>query len=113
VDCLDEVAEGSVAREQNHLVDLIGEAMASTASSMSMFPFTLRRPLASVNLHSLGDYSVAIVAQPICERANRGVFLISIIDGSRMRAARNRVFKFLEEALEVDVEAERPRGASG
>ena len=41
----------AVAGEQNHVVDRVGISMASTASSMSMLPLTLR--VRSTNLVAL------------------------------------------------------------
>ena len=45
----DEAAEIAVAGEQHDVVEVSASRMASTVSSMSMLPLTLRRPEASVN----------------------------------------------------------------
>jgi class 3 adenylate cyclase len=42
-------AEIAVAREQNHLVDMLGDSITFTPSSTSILPFIFRRPLASTN----------------------------------------------------------------
>jgi geranylgeranyl pyrophosphate synthase len=49
LDGLDQGTEVAVAREQHHPIDVLGSSMASTASSMSMLPLTLRRPEASMD----------------------------------------------------------------
>jgi hypothetical protein len=46
---LDQRAEIAVAREQHDVIDMRAISIASTVSSMSMLPFTLRRPVESVN----------------------------------------------------------------
>ena len=107
LDCLDKVTESSVAGEQNHLVDLIGEIHGIDGKfdghvSLHLAATAGVREL----LHRLGDYGVAIVTEPICQRAERGRFLIfddcRVVERAQQRTTG---FKFFEEALVVDVEA--------
>ena len=77
LDCLDKGAESSVAGEQNHLVDLTGEIHGIDGKldvhvSLDLAATAGVREL----LHRLGDYGVAVVTEPICQRAERGIFLI-------------------------------------
>ncbi len=63
-----------------------------------------------IQVSDQGDYGVAVVIQPICQRAERGIFLIfddcRVVERAQQSTA---VPKFLKEALVVDVEAERSR----
>jgi hypothetical protein len=82
-------------------------SMASTASSMSMLPLILRRPGVDEFLGRLGDHRVAVVVEPVDQRADRRVFLIlddrRVVVGAEQRSP---ALEFLEEALVVDVEAQ-------
>jgi hypothetical protein len=111
LDCFDKGAESSIAGEQDHLVDLTGEIHGIDGKldvhvSLDLAATAGVREL----LHRLGDYGVAIVTEPICQRPERGIFLIfndcRVVERAQQRTA---AFKFFEEALVVDVEAERPR----
>ena len=77
-----------------------------------MLPFTLRRPLASMNsLVALGDDGVAVVIEPVDQGTDRRIFLILDDRGVVERAQQgSTALEFLEQTLVVDVEAERLGG---
>jgi hypothetical protein len=62
-----------------------------------MLPLILRRPLASMNfLGRLGDDSIAVVVEPIDQRADGRVFLIFNDRAARgVRVSHNAVWMFL------------------
>jgi hypothetical protein len=65
-----------------------------------------------VFLGRFGDDGVAVVVEPIDQRPDRREFLIlddgRVVEGAEQRATG---LEFAQEALVVDVEPERPRGA--
>jgi hypothetical protein len=72
-----------------------------------MLPFTLRRPLASMN-SLVALVTTAVVVQPVDQRADRRKFRILNDCGVIERAQqRSGTLEFLEQALVVYVEAER------
>ena len=77
LNCLHKRAEISVAGEKNHLVDLIGQihgihGQFDVNASFELAAAALVREL----FHGLQDDNVAIVIEPICQRADRRIFLI-------------------------------------
>jgi hypothetical protein len=111
LNCLDKGAERSVAREQNHLVNLTGELHGIDGKLDVHVSLELAAAAGVRELfHRLGDHGVAVVTEPICQRAQRGIFLIftdcRVVERAQQRPS---AFKFFEEALVVDLEAEGPR----
>ena len=83
-------------------------SMASTASSISMLPLTLRRPrLIDEFLRRLGHDRIAIVVEPIDQRPDRRIFLIldhgCVVKRAHQIATR---LKLPQQPLVVDVETE-------
>ena len=70
-------AEISVAGEQNHLVDLIGEILGihGQFDVSASFDFAAADGVREL-FHRLHDHNVAIVVEPICSWADRRIFLI-------------------------------------
>jgi hypothetical protein len=111
LDRLNKRAEVSITGEQNHLFNLPSEFHGIDRNFDSHVPLHLAAT-ARVNkfLGRLGDDGVTVVAEPVCQRADRRVFLI--FDDCRVveRAQQSTAsIKFLEEALVIDFKAERSR----
>jgi len=74
----------------------------STATSMSMLPFTRRRPDESVNsLGRLGHQGIAVVRQPVGQRLQRRVFVG--LQHCRVIIGANDMRFFTEELEQVAV----------
>ena len=72
----DQRTEIAVAGEQHDLIDVFGDLHRIDRELDSMLPLTLRRPLVDEFLGRLGDDGIAVVIQPIDQRADRRIFLI-------------------------------------
>ena len=67
LDCFDKGAESSIAREQDHLVDLTGEIHGIDGKLDVHVSLHLAATAGVCELlHRLGDYGVAVVTEPIC-----------------------------------------------
>src|SRR5580704_14324963 len=106
---LDQAAEIAVAREQDHVVEVLGH-LEHVYGKLDVH---VALDLAAAHgvgefLGRLGDHGVAVVVQPIDQRADRRVFLI--LDQRRVVVGADQpafLTKDLEQAAVVDVEAQR------
>ena len=108
----DQRAEIAVAGEQHHLVDMLGE-LHGIDRELDVHVALDLAAAAGVDefLGRLGDDGVAVVVEPVDQRTDRRIFLIlddrGVVERAQQRAA---ALEFLEQALVVDVEAERLGG---
>jgi hypothetical protein len=108
---LDEGAEIAVAGEQHHVVDVGGELERIDGE----LDIHVALDLAAAGrihefLRGFRNDAVAVVVEPVDERADRGVFLI--LDQSSIVERPDEVapaLELLQQALVVDIEAERLR----
>ncbi len=105
-------AEIAIAGEQHHLVDMLGEFHGIDRK----LDVHIALHLAAARgvdefLGRLGDDGVAVVVEPVDQGTDRGIFLIfddrRVVERAKQRPA---ALEFLQEALVIDVEAERLGG---
>ena len=109
LDCFDKVAECSIAGEQNHLIDLTNHLHGIDGKFDVHVSLDLAAAAGVSELfHRLGDYSVAVVTEPIGQWAQRGILLILegrlVVECPQQRPA---ALELHEKALVVDIEAQR------
>ncbi len=109
---LDQRAEVAVAGEQDEMIDVLGH-LHHVDGEFDIHVALDLAPAGGVDefLGRLGDDRVAVVVEPVDQRANRGVFLLfgqrGVVIGAEQIAFR---LKLLQKLLVVYVEAERLRG---
>src|SRR6201999_2878127 len=109
---LDQRAEIAVAGKQHDLVDMLGK-LHRIDRELDVHVALDLAAAAGVDefLGRLGDDGVAVVVQPVDQRADRRIFLILDDRGVIERAYKGAAaLEFLQQALVVDVEAERLGG---
>ena len=102
-------AEIAVAGEQHHVVDRAGDLHGIDRELDVHVALDLAAAgLVDEFLGRLGDDRIAVVVEPVDQRADRGIFLIldhrGVIERAQQIAAR---LEFAQQLLVVDVEAER------
>ena len=108
LDGLDQRTEVAVAGKQHHVVDVIGH-FHGVHGELDVHVALDLAAAKRVNkfLGGLGDDRIAIVIEPVDQRADRGILLI-LNQGRVIKGAQQATLglKLFQEALVVNVEAE-------